>query len=215
MQPENGIMEYSHSAYTLCGTKRASRLALSGFLVVASSFAVGCGSDDEKSVTEEPIESTPGDSQTPGTGKQAVTAWLEGGAYEEWACEAEVHEARAPSPHGFNRICSNFAIAAIALQQGNWPKGAAAVKELYASADAAEPAGYAVYLKMDADSDHGKNWYWYEILPSGKVVADGMGTSGGAKDICVKCHDAAGADAMHTPSLGGRDQVYTPVPAGY
>jgi hypothetical protein len=46
---------------------------------------------------------------------------------------------------------------------------------------------------------------------SNGVVADGMGGSGPAKDICVGCHVAAGSDAAHTPSPGGRDQVYTPV----
>jgi len=28
---------------------------------------------------------------------------------------------------------------------------------------------------------------------------------------CVGCHGAAGSNAAHTPSAGGRDQVYTPV----
>ncbi|HEU4536355.1 MAG TPA: hypothetical protein VFS00_19660, partial [Polyangiaceae bacterium] len=59
----------------------------------------------------------------------------------------------------------------------------------------------------------GANWYWYERLPEPQgVVADGLGNAGGAKDICVSCHVAAGADAEHTPTPGGRDQVYTPVP---
>jgi cytochrome c553 len=29
--------------------------------------------------------------------------------------------------------------------------------------------------------------------------------------ICVSCHNAAGSDTAHTPSVGGRDQVYTAV----
>lgn len=155
--------------------------------------------------------------QLPPLGEAAVEAWLETGAYEDWHCEPDVHESRAPSPHGYNRICSNDAIASMATGSGDWPKGAAAVKELYTSESAREPAGYAVYVKTEADSADGANWYWYERLPPseagepGQLAADGLGDSGTAKSICVACHAAAGTDALHTPSAGGRDQVYTPV----
>ncbi|HKU38229.1 MAG TPA: cytochrome P460 family protein [Polyangiales bacterium] len=148
----------------------------------------------------------------PPQGARAVEAWLATGAYEDWTCEPEVHEARSPSPHGWNRICSNDAIASHARDKDAWPLGAAAVKELYASADAKQPKGYAVYVKTEADSADGAHWYWYERLtPDGDPVADGMGDEGTAKTICVACHAAAGSDDAHTPSPGGRDQVYTPV----
>jgi hypothetical protein len=124
-----------------------------------------------------------------------------------------------PSPHGFNRIFSNDIIASNATGSGAWPKGAAAVKELYASATATTPIGIAVYLKVSDDSAGGSNWYWYERVPldsdaphdANGVVADGMGSSGPAKEICVGCHTGAGIDPAHTPTTGGRDQVYTPV----
>jgi hypothetical protein len=164
-------------------------------------------------------ESTMDDSQLPPQGAAQVEAWLARGAYKDWQCEPAVHAAREPSPHGFNRICSNDAISAAASGQGAWPKGAAAVKELYTSLDATTPAGYSVYLKTADDSAGGANWYWYERLPPAdaarfgvpEVPADGLGDAGGAKSICVSCHVAAGSDAAHTPSTGGRDQVYTPV----
>ncbi len=152
-------------------------------------------------------------------GGAAVEAWLGTGAYKSWKCEPTVHEARSPSPHGWNRICSNDVIATNAVASGAWPKGAAAVKELYDSATATTPVGYAYYLKTSADSGGGGNWYWYERVPQNSeaphdakgVVADGLGTGGTALSICVGCHGAAGADTAHTPSAGGRDQVYTPV----
>lgn len=157
--------------------------------------------------------------QTPPQGAGAVERWLAGGSYKDWQCEAEPHASRAPSPHGYNRICSNDLIAAQADGKTDWTKGAAAVKELYTQPDDEQPAGYAVYLKTNADSAKGANWYWYERLPDetaamlkiDPVVADGMGDSGGAKEVCVACHAAAGADPAHTPTPGGRDQVYTPV----
>jgi hypothetical protein len=153
-------------------------------------------------------------------GAKAIETWLSGGKYKDWQCESDVHESRSPSPHGFNRICSNDVLSAKATDDGDWPKGAAAVKELFASADDAKPVGYAVYLKTNTESAGGDNWYWYERVPNDSaaphddngVVADGLGNSGPAKSICVGCHAAAGSDMAHTPTTGGRDQVYTPVP---
>lgn len=161
-----------------------------------------------------------GNAQTPPQGRVNVEAWLAKGDYEAWHCETNVHEARSPSPHGFNRICSNDLVASNATGTDPWPAGAALVKELYASADDSEPVGYAVSLKLEADSADGANWYWYERVPTESdaphdengVVADGVGSEGAAKTICVGCHAGAGSDAAHTPTPGGRDQVYTPVP---
>jgi hypothetical protein len=171
-------------------------------LVLVIMTAAACGGDDGSSST--------GDDQTPPTGRAAVEAWLGDGAYKSWAAEAAVHASRSPSPHGFNRIFSNDVLAANASGTGAWPKGVAAVKELYATATDTAPIGYAVYLKLEADSAAGANWYWYERDASG-VVADGTGGSGAARDICVGCHAGAGTDPAHTPSPGARDQVYTPV----
>ncbi len=46
---------------------------------------------------------------------------------------------------------------------GQWPEGAAEVKEIYmAMGDATPTGGYAVSLKTSADSAEGANWYFYE-----------------------------------------------------
>jgi hypothetical protein len=187
-------------------------------IVVASALVmtVACGGDDDGDQ-----ETSPGDAQTPARGADQMEDWLEGGAYLEWAAEPAIHEARSPSPHGFNRIFVNDLLAQNAGGSSDWPAGVAAVKELYDSADAAEPVGYAVYLKTAADSDGGRNWYWYEIVPDDSpaphdengIVADGLGTDGPARSICVGCHALAGADEAHTPTAGGRDLVYSPVSA--
>jgi hypothetical protein len=148
----------------------------------------------------------------PPMGATALEAWLATGTYKSWTCEPSVHDARSPSPHGFNRICSNSVISTNATSTADWPIDAAAVKELYASAAGTTPIGYAVYLKTNAASAAGANWYWYERTAVGApAVADGMGDSGVAMSLCVGCHMAAGTDAAHTPSVGGHDEVYTPV----
>ncbi len=173
--------------------------------------AGACGTDETSSA---------GDPQTPPTsGRVAVESWLEARDYNAWTCEPTIHASRDPSPHGFNRICSNELISTNATAANAWPKGSAAVKELYASMTATTPIGYAVYVKTEDSSANGANWYWYERVPldheaphdSDGTVADGKGDSGPALTICVGCHAGAGSDLAHTPTPGGRDQVYTPV----
>lgn len=204
-------------------SKRLLVVACVGYCLWAG---VGCSDDSDDSSDKDAgnddsksgANGDEGTSQRPPQGEKAVEAWLAKADYKDWECESEVHEARSPSPHGFNRICSNEVISSRATDSGDWPAGAAAVKELYADADAKEPFGYSVYLKTKSDSAGGANWYWYERYSKGMgaplegVVADGLGDKGPAKSICVGCHAAAGSDMAHTPSDGGRDQVYTPVP---
>jgi hypothetical protein len=159
------------------------------------------------------------DAQTPPEGVTAVKAWLAAGSYKSWHCEPAPHPSRAPSPHNANRICSNDKLSSASGPP--FPQGAAGVKELYTMPDggagdggtAGESIrGYAVYLKTAADSAGGANWYWYEddplVNPPSMVIADGLGTSGNPKTICVGCHTAAGSDAMH---VGPGDFVYTQV----
>lgn len=199
-------------------TKRRTVVVLVGCCLIGG---VSCAddSDDSDLAASKPSVGTK-QSQRPPRGAAAIEAWLEKGDYRDWQCEPTIHEAREPSPHGFNRICSNDAISSRATGDAAWPSGAAAVKELYASAEDEKPVGYAVYLKTQAESANGANWYWYERVPLDSaaphaddgVVADGLGDEGPAKAICVSCHAAAGSDLAHTPSTGGRDQVYTPVP---
>ncbi len=144
-----------------------------------------------------------GGDEPPPQGAAALKTWLAEGSYKSWHCEAEKHAQRAPSPHGTNRICSNAAISANA-ENVDYPKGAAAVKELWSS-DGAKIDGYAVYIKIQDESDGGKGWYYYEenpaLEPDGPI-ADGVGASD-----CVGCHSAAGKDATHP----GHDFVYTQV----
>jgi len=190
------------------------RNGLAAGLCAALALATACGDD----AMEEAEQAATVD-QTPPQGAALIEAWLAKGDYKGWHCEPQPHAFRPPSPHGFNRICSNDLVSKNATGTGAWPRGAAAVKELYASATASAPIGYAVYLKTADDSAAGANWYWYERVPldhaaphdAKGVVADGLGNEGAAKTICVGCHVAAGSDPGHTPSQYGRDQVYTPV----
>lgn len=149
-----------------------------------------------------PAVSTPGDAQTPATGSPAdIDAWIAKGDYKAWHCETAPHASRSPSPHGPNRICSNDLVSAHTT--GEYPTGAAAVKELY-DANSAKIIGYAMYRKMSAGG--GDTFYWYET--NSGVVANGVGKAGtNSGNICVGCHSKTGSDAMHS----GHDFVYTQV----
>ncbi|MBZ0235880.1 MAG: hypothetical protein K8M05_26360 [Deltaproteobacteria bacterium] len=131
------------------------------------------------------------DAQLPPTGAAQVRAWIEAGHYLDWRCEPAGHDARDPSPHGRNRICNNDAITA---GSGDFPLGAAAVKELLDSSD--NIIGHAVYRK-DAAGAGGAGWYWYEDV-NGDVVADGAGTAGVPRDVCADCHSHAERDFVFT-----------------
>ncbi|MEQ1506200.1 MAG: hypothetical protein ABMB14_28465 [Myxococcota bacterium] len=147
---------------------------------------------------------TAGDAQTPPQGDAAMTAWIAGGAYLAWACEADPHPPRSPSPHGPNRICSNDLMSNHGA--GEYPVGSASVKELYDNTGA-NIVGYAVSLHPVAGTT-GADWYWYETTDAAGLIADGLGDAGTPLTVCVGCHAGAGSDADHS----GHDFVYTQVP---
>jgi hypothetical protein len=155
--------------------------------ILASLTVLGCSASDTTCVSGFPCT---GDAETPATGKLGdLDAWLSRGDYKKWTCEAAAHDARGSSPHGKNRICSNAKLAASTA--GNYPVGAANVKELY-EGDAVK--GYAVALKIK-EGTGGGNWYWFERTTGGSYPANGPDDS-----TCTGCH--AG---------GARDYVFTQV----
>lgn len=163
--------------------------------------AVPACTDDDGGAT------VPGDAQTPPQGSDTeISAWLTAGSYKGagWKCETAPHDARSPSPHGKNRICSNTKLTQTAAP-GKYPLGAASVKELIAS-DGTTIAGYAIGLKLADGASDGSKWYWYEKMGN-SVVFNGEGAAANT-DLCSGCHAGAGTDAAHS----GRDFVYTQVP---
>lgn len=169
-----------------------------GFGALTALFLCGCGGSAD-------------DPQIPPQGRENVERWLSAGYYKSWAKEPAVHDSRSPSPHGKNRIFSNSLLSTAGA--GEYPVGAAGVKELY-DATGATVVGYAVEVHTKAGKT-GDTWYWYERVPldhpaphdSQGVVADSDGGSGPALTICVGCHKDTGIDAGHS----GHDFVYTQV----
>lgn len=53
--------------------------------------------------------------------------------------------------------------------------------------------GPIVFMVKVSDGTTGADWYWYEILPGGRVVSDGTNDR-----QCTGCH-SAGIDFVRTP----------------
>jgi hypothetical protein len=168
----------------LLARKQAMTAILARLVVACGLVASACTGDPGPASVGDPTD----DPQLPPRGTDDLTTWIAAGHYQSWACEAEAHAGRAPSPHGRNRICSNTALET-ATGDGAYPMGAAGVKEIYDSAGAIEL--YAVYRKI-ADGDGGATWYWFEGTRD-DVVANGEGDS-----TCTSCHSHAPRDFVFT-----------------
>lgn len=193
-----------------------------GLSCVLGLVTVGCSSSDDTPAPKDESalgavnpDGTPGDAQTPPTTNATdVEAWLKKGDYKSWTCETASHSQLKVSPHGLNRVCSNDIAARFAGVVGaERPVNTASVKELYD--DSSKLVGYAVGVKVKPKSAGGDGWYWYERVPldsqaphdKNGVVADGLGSAGAAKTICVGCHAGAGSDNLHDV-MGSSDFVY-------
>ncbi len=166
----------------------------------ATASATGTATPPPGDAGPSPDGGRPSNDETPPTGySAAILKWIDAKSYAKWACEPAPHAARAGSAHSKNRVCSN----ALASKHGagEYPVGAASVKELFDAND--KPSGYAFSLKTAAGGADA--WYYYELLGT-SVVANGQATSGSPKTLCAACHEGAGQGGQT-----GHDFVYTQV----
>lgn len=126
--------------------------------------------------------------QTPPMGGARIEPWLAQGLYKQWHCEGAPHPPRPPSPHGTDRICSND-LASAAAGGGEYPVGAASVKELYDGGG--RVFGYSVSRRISVGAG-GQHWYWYERIGQGGVN-EGTGIG-----VCTGCHSGAAKDFVFT-----------------
>jgi hypothetical protein len=164
---------------------RATLLAL----VAAVALGACEGSDPAPAGPSRPdatiVAGTP---QQPPMGQPSVEAWLAEGHYLGWRCESNIFSARLNGAHGRHRICSNQAL--LTSTTGNYPVGAASVKELFYGAND-QPNGFAVGVKVLPGIGPG-TWYWYERvgrLATLRANADSIGDR-----TCGACHALAPRD---------------------
>ena len=171
-------------------------------LALCLSLPLGC-SDDGTEVGDSMTDTDSGDGDgDPGDGdgdpagdvptnSAELLPWLEAESYVGFSAESAAHAATGSSPHGTVRVFINSSLdASLSAGDPAHPVGAAAVKELFDGEN--NRIGWAVSVKIQADSDGGNGWYWYEIV-NDNVVADANGDG-----TCIGCHASTGVDFFTT-----------------
>ena len=173
-----------------CGSTTGTELGADASIPVGADAASNPGADAAVDPRAD-LAMGPSD-QRPPVGTADLEAWLAAGSYKAWHCETAAHPARPPGAHGTNRVCSNDLLSA--STSGDFPVGAASVKELYSGASV---TGYTVAVRVAAGAG-GDKWWWYERAGSGAPFANGLGDSGSPKSVCVSCHSGAARDFVYT-----------------
>jgi hypothetical protein len=88
-----------------------------------------------------------------------LQAWLVAGHYKTWTHESQPHESAGPHGDAVKTFVSPVLLASLQKGGAPHPAGASAVKELYDAGG--KHTGWAVSVKLAADSANGKGWYWY------------------------------------------------------
>ena len=121
-----------------------------------------------------------------------LLAWLESEAYLGWAAESGIHPSAGPHGGQVRTFVNDALLGSLAGGDLAHPQGAAAVKELWG--DGNTRVGWAVEVKVAAESQGGDGWYWYEKIDQ-TVYGGDVGVA-----LCTNCHG------------GGVDYVLTPYP---
>lgn len=136
---------------------------------------------------------TGGVDQLPPVGStDELLAWLESEAYLGWTAESGIHPSSGPHGGQVRTFVNDLLLGSLAGGDLAHPQGAAAVKELWG--DGNTRIGWAVEVKVAAESQSGDGWYWYEKIDQ-TVYGGDVGVA-----LCTNCHG------------GGVDYVLTPYP---
>jgi hypothetical protein len=147
------------------------------------------GTDASAEVVDRPAASgaTMRDPHIPPRKRRKLLDWLVAGNYlATYAAEPAVHDSLGP--HGGNVRTYYNPILVDDLRAGRttWSRGAAMVKELYASGKD-EVRGYSVMIKTRADSGpNGEGWLFFETFN----LTGGNAYYGRGLGVCTNCHQA-------------------------
>jgi len=157
--------------------------------LIAAALVVACnGSDTSPPAAADAAAGETGTAQRPPMGQTVLEAWLAAGHYLAWRCDTAIRPPAPNGAHGRHRTCSNDVL--LGSTAGDYPVGAAAVKEHYTTDNG--PNRFAVSLKVAPGPGDG-TWYWYErtgTSPRSRPVADGVA----ARNCGPDCHGAAPRD---------------------
>lgn len=123
----------------------------------------------------------------PPSGATELAAWIQAGSWRSWKCEAAPHGPRGNSPHGMNRICQNSIVTAAASGSGDFPVGAAFVKEIYD----AMGSPMAVFVDTRRSATPGAAGWQFFMRGNDGMTMDNA-------PFCATCHQGAPRDFSFT-----------------
>jgi hypothetical protein len=124
------------------------------------------------------------------TSRDPLLTWLRAGSYASFAHESTTKV--SDGPHKIVRTYVNPTLAAsLASGAATHPVGAGSVKEIY-DANMSQ-VGWAVSVKVAADSHGGQGWYWLESQ-DGVTINEGTAAEPG----CAGCHAVEATDFVKT-----------------
>lgn len=126
----------------------------------------------------------------PPTTGPALRDWLEAGSYRGWTHETTPHLSVGGHDGNVRAYLDPTLVKSLKAGEASHPSGAAAVMELYKTTGD-QTFGWVVWVKTEAQSDSGKNIFWYWLL-DGDVKISAKGSAN-----CTSCH-SAGVDFLHT-----------------
>ena len=141
---------------------------------------------------------TPMPADVPPADVTELLDWLRAGRYLEWLAESETHPSGGPHFGSVRVFVNNTLFSSLDQTFASHPAGSAAVKELYGSSG--EVQGGSVSIKVQANSDGGAGWYWYDRFQD-RVFAAGLGVA-----VCTRCHGG------NFEGFVSKDFVLTPFP---
>jgi len=141
------------------------------------------------------------------TDPHELRAYLARGTYKSWQHQAEPHAAEDPHGEQAQVYLSPSLAQSVHARKPTHHQGAAAVLEM---SDAEGLVwGWAVAVKSRASSNHGRGWYWYQVMSGPDSGKTGFGAhmipmdpdeAGLGVPACLTCH-VKGHDYIITRSL--------------
>jgi hypothetical protein len=113
-----------------------------------------------------------------------LRAFLDAGSYRAWAKEAEFHPSAGPHGGSVRTYYGPKAAEALIAGAEIFPAGAAAIKE---AKNDAGVYGQSVWVKVQAASDAGQGFFWFERFQRDDGSEDVYGNARGSAQ-CVGCH---------------------------
>jgi hypothetical protein len=176
-----------NSGNDICANADANRdgdVTIDEILSAVNALLYGCpqagptatASPTEVVATPTATPTTALDPQNPPASATALLTWLRAGVYKSWHAESDRHASGGPHGGSVRTFLNDAVFDSLTAGNAAHPHGAAVVKELYFNTETVQ--NWAVEIKLEDNSNGGRNWYWYE----------GLNLADRGLTVCTGCH---------------------------